>query len=72
MFLGFISTKTNNKHKLLSNSNLPLLFYQPLSFCGKNVSFTHGWNPPLIKMGVGPSKNCVTWGGIKFFAIMGV
>ena len=30
MFLGFINTKTSNKHKLLSLSNLLLLFYQPL------------------------------------------
>ena len=41
MFLGFINTKTNNKYKLLSLSNLPLLFYQSLLFLGKNVPNTH-------------------------------
>ena len=35
MFLGFISRKVSNKHKLLSLNNLPPLFYQPLSFWGK-------------------------------------
>ena len=34
-FLGFINTKISNKHKLLSLSNLHLLFYQPLPFWGK-------------------------------------
>ena len=40
MFLGFINTKISNKHKLLSLSKLPLIFYQPLLFCGKMCSPT--------------------------------
>ena len=36
MFLGFINTRININHKLLA-LNLPLLFYQRLSFLGKNV-----------------------------------
>ena len=50
MFLEFINKMTSNKHKLLSLSNLSLLFYQPLPFLGKNVPspmFRH----PLIKAG---------------------
>ena len=44
MFLGFINTKISNKHKLLSLSNLPLLFYQSLqSFLGKNVPSAIFW-----------------------------
>ena len=35
MFLRFINTKINKKHKLLSLNNLPLLFYQPLHFLRK-------------------------------------
>ena len=35
MFLEFINTITSNKYKLLSFSNLPLLFYQPIPFLGK-------------------------------------
>ena len=37
MLLRFINKKTSNKHKLLSLSNLSLLFYQPLTIWGKNV-----------------------------------
>ena len=44
MFLGFTNTKISNNHKLVSLSNLPLLFHVPLPFWGKNV-------PPL--------KNCL-------------
>ena len=52
MFLGFIKTNTSNKHKLVSLSNLPLLFYQPFLFWGKYVPSSHSWNPsPLIKGG---------------------
>ena len=39
MFLGFINTKISNKHKLLSLSNCPPLFYQPLHFWGKMYPF---------------------------------
>ena len=41
MFLEFINTKIGNKRKLLSLSNLLLLFYQPLPICGKNVPSLH-------------------------------
>ena len=54
MFLEFINTKTSNIHKLLSFSNLPLLFYQPLPFLGKNVLSPVVGSPPLIKGGLGP------------------
>ena len=50
MFLEFINTITSNKHKLLSFSNLPLLFYQPVPFLGKMYPlpiFGH----PLIEAG---------------------
>ena len=58
MFLGFINTKTSNKHKLLFLSNLPLLFYQPLPFLGKMYLPPIVIIPPnLIKGGVEPSKN---------------
>ena len=40
MIHGFVITKISNKHKLLSRSNLPPLFYQPLPFWGKMYHLT--------------------------------
>ena len=58
MFLGFVYTRINIKHKLLP-LNLPLLFYQRLSFLGKNVPSHIFWRisrtPILIPF--------VMWGG---------
>ena len=42
MFLEFINTKISTKHKLHS-LNLHLIFYQPLSFLGKNVPSPIFW-----------------------------
>ena len=43
MFLGFTNRNISNNDKLLSISNLPLLFYHPLSFGGK-CTFPHFLN----------------------------
>ena len=41
MLLRFINKKTSNKHKLLSLSNLSLLFYLNLSLFGEKCTLPH-------------------------------
>ena len=43
IFVGFISTKISNNHKLLSYTNLLLLFYQPPPFLEKYVPSPISW-----------------------------
>ena len=67
MFLEFINTVTSNKRKLLSLSNLPLLFYHPVPFLGKMYPppiVRH----PLIKAGGRTFQKLSHLGSIKFFA----
>ena len=62
MFLEFINTKISTKHKLHS-LNLHLIFYQPLSFLGKNIPSPIFWRINRTPIPI----PYVTWGRYSYY-----